>query len=271
MSDALYGLIGAVGGALVTAAAAYFGPLQIERRRLDQQRQEAESARAEMRRQAQEERQAQDAREALAVERAEKQAAIERIIHIRTSTREWSQLLARHVQDIARGRRVNLADFDVSMQQLREKTQKALDQVIQDGLWVIQSATSFGMHRQDRGGRAIDDPQHPSDLPSRGSSSLHPLQPGTSRPVSSYRQPALSPPPGDSSLTIPRSPVFHSLRTATELTREFAYEARRGNRGDIERLWVALDQVEDERAALNSALQQMIGRLHERDDPASAH
>ncbi|MFF1693715.1 hypothetical protein ACFVXC_08860 [Streptomyces sp. NPDC058257] len=90
MQEAVYGLLGAVGGAVVTAAAAYWGPLQAQKRSREQAEEE--------RRLAQERAEQEGAlvrREAAAAERRERQQAqVAVVARVRRSVGDWCQLLS---------------------------------------------------------------------------------------------------------------------------------------------------------------------------------
>ncbi len=146
MSETLYGVLGALGGALATSAAAYWGPLQMQRRSLA----EARLAAAEERAAAAEERAAVEAQAAVLREQArdeaqgaKRESATKRIIRIRTSTRDWSDLLARTIQDLGLGRTVDIERFDEQVLAARAEAQAAFDQALHDGLWLQQSAYGY--------------------------------------------------------------------------------------------------------------------------------
>ncbi|MGQ4713935.1 hypothetical protein ACUN22_09635 [Streptomyces anulatus] len=159
MSEAIYGLLGALSGALLTSGAAYWGPLQLQRRVLTADsersaaaRREAERDRAEAQRQAEQDRiatalsQESERSEAAAVKaHARREAEITRIISMRTTTRAWSDLLARTVQDLELRRPVTVEAFDSLVTSARDKAEAALDHALHDGIWIAQSAYGFPM------------------------------------------------------------------------------------------------------------------------------
>jgi hypothetical protein len=136
MSETLYGLLGVLGGALVTSAAAYWGPLQVQREQSRAALREAESARDEARRQSQ------------------KEGEVNRIISMRKATRAWSDLLARTIQDLGLGRPVRIEDFDAAVADAGDQAQLALDHALLDGIWIYQSSYGYPAHRAPAGGRS---------------------------------------------------------------------------------------------------------------------
>lgn len=133
MADALYGLLGVVGGSLVTAVAGIWGPLQLQRRELNRQRDELTRAQAESTR-------AQ--RDVLVAQ------AAEAIVLMRTAAREWEQLLKRFAQDLSAGRSVDVSDFDSAVWSVRQEALAAVDRsVVTVGIWVEQDGSpAFGLH-----------------------------------------------------------------------------------------------------------------------------
>lgn len=248
MSDALYGLLGGIGGAFITAVGAYFGPLQVERRRLQQQRQENADARAELRRQTDEQRELEATREALAVARNEGHASVERCIKIRTETRAWSQLLGRYIQDLAHGREIVVSDFDADLENVRGAAQSALDNAIHDGLWVPQRSSSFGPG-SGRSGR-VAFMFHHADPVSRRRIPPNPVRLRTSSRLVPAR-------------TTPTPPVITSLDKTTQAIRSAILGPQPCDQASVERLWRALDQVEAERASLNAVLHELITQPRE--------
>jgi hypothetical protein len=164
MPAALYGLLGAIGGAIITAAAAYWGPIQAQRRanaaaaeqaRLSREAEAAaraeELARAEVVRERAEQVARHRARErerdfgaenARRLKAARQHDAIERIIRVRTTNRVWCQTLGRYLEDLRAGRIVQVEDFDKDMRQDREDAQRAIDATIHDGFQVRQTTGS---------------------------------------------------------------------------------------------------------------------------------
>ena len=129
MSETLYGLLGVLGGALVTSAAAYWGPLQVQREQSNAARREAESARDE------------------ALRQSQKEGELNRIIGMRKATRAWSDLLARTIQDLGLGRPVRIEEFDAAESDARDQAHLALDHALHDGIWIYQSSYGYPAHR----------------------------------------------------------------------------------------------------------------------------
>ncbi|MFF5854448.1 hypothetical protein ACFY8B_02240 [Streptomyces sp. NPDC012751] len=117
MSETVYGLLGALGGALITAAGAYWGPLRVS---------------AAARRAA-----------AKAEGRARREAETTRIILMRTTTRTWRDLLARTIQDLELGLLVDIAAFDEAVTTARNSAQSALDHALHDGIWIQQTGYGY--------------------------------------------------------------------------------------------------------------------------------
>ncbi|MGV9565030.1 hypothetical protein [Streptomyces sp. NPDC003480] len=109
-SSAVYGAVGAIGGALIGAGAAVFGPLLVQRGSSRQQKE------AEVRNRASEE--------------------IERIIQIRSTGRAWQDTLERTVQDLEAGRRVDVDRFDEAINALEREAASAAYAAAADGVWV---------------------------------------------------------------------------------------------------------------------------------------
>ncbi|WP_369215588.1 hypothetical protein [Streptomyces flavofungini] len=117
MSETVVGLLGALGGSIVTAAAAYWGPVHV-----------ASAAR-------------RAAKEAEG--RARREAEPTRIIIMRTTTRAWRDLLARSIQDLELGLLVDIAAFDAALTTARDSAQSALDHALHDGVWIQQSGYGY--------------------------------------------------------------------------------------------------------------------------------
>jgi hypothetical protein len=175
MSETIFGVLGAMGGALATSAAAYWGPIQMQRRAFGEQRRQADIARRdaeaaseearrqadiartdaetaseEARRQAEHERAVaaslrQQEREeaASALAQARREAETTRIILVRATMRAWSDLLARAIQDLGLGRPVDIERYDEAVRTTRSEAQSALDHVLHDGLWIRQSGYGY--------------------------------------------------------------------------------------------------------------------------------
>jgi hypothetical protein len=164
VSAALYGLLGALGGALITAVAAYWGPLQAQRRATVAAAEQAwlargaeSAARAEERARAEDERaradavarhRAQERQREFAAENARREArehqhaAMDRIIRVITTNREWCQTLGKYLEDLRTGRIVQVEDFDRDVRDDRRAAQSAIDGTIRDGFRVRQTERS---------------------------------------------------------------------------------------------------------------------------------
>ncbi|MEK0098589.1 hypothetical protein WDA79_08770 [Streptomyces sp. A475] len=153
MSDALYGLIGALAGSAITAATAYVGPLHLQRRSLAEARQE--TARARQREEdAREAARLREAEQARTVEqrqyeerrRAERTEAFMRLTRIRSTTREWDALLHRYEQDLTWRRSPSVENFDQEMEQVARDARAAVDEAAHDGVRVPQGPGSPSYH-----------------------------------------------------------------------------------------------------------------------------
>jgi hypothetical protein len=171
MSDALYGLLGALGGALISAAAAYWGPIQAQRRanaaaaeqaRVARETEAAaraeELARAEVQREydkqvarhRERERQRDFAAEnQRRADKDERHSAIERVIRIRTTNRAWCQTLGRYLEDLTAGRIIRVEDFDKEVRHDRDDAQSAIDMTMHDGFMVRQTDRSPALPPQE--------------------------------------------------------------------------------------------------------------------------
>ncbi|MET9451821.1 hypothetical protein [Streptomyces cinerochromogenes] len=107
---AVYGAVGAVGGALIGAGAAVWGPLLVQRGSSREQKE------AEARRRAGEE--------------------VERIVQIRSTGRAWQDTLERTVQDLEAGRPVDIDRFDETIGGLEREAAAAAYAAAVDGMWV---------------------------------------------------------------------------------------------------------------------------------------
>ncbi|MFI5689653.1 hypothetical protein [Streptomyces sp. NPDC051636] len=147
MGDAFYGLVGALGGGLITSCAAYFGPLHVQRVALRRHQQEAEETLRQQREEAERSRRQneialEEARSAarIADYQARRESETARIIRIRSTTRTWSEFLIEIHQNLTSQIPVDLNRFDEEIQRIRADAQSALDDVLHDGIWIQQSA-----------------------------------------------------------------------------------------------------------------------------------
>ncbi|MFI1097893.1 hypothetical protein [Streptomyces sp. NPDC020917] len=161
---ALYGLIGAVGGAMLGAGGAVVGPLLLHRResgeRREAERRETDERRETQRREAEErretlrlqeemaqqqrqfelrvaelERRAESERERTADLRARQEAVTARMARMRAATREWHLVLADAYSTLSRGKPVDPAAFEASWRKARSAVNEAFDEALRDGLW----------------------------------------------------------------------------------------------------------------------------------------
>jgi hypothetical protein len=132
VSQALYGMLGALGGALFTGTIAYFGPIQMQRRAFAEQREQAAAARRDS-----------ETATLRASGRADREAETTRIVLMRTTTRTWRDLLARTVQDLELGLLVEIAPFDEALDVARGGAKSALDHALHDGIWIHHSAYGY--------------------------------------------------------------------------------------------------------------------------------
>lgn len=112
VSEAVFGLLGALGGALITAAAAYWGPWRV-----------AQAAREEA---------------WLVDARARRDAEISRIILMRTTARTWRDLLADSIAMLGLGVPVDRTSFEEKVTAARNAAQSAFDHALHDGIWIPQ-------------------------------------------------------------------------------------------------------------------------------------
>ncbi|MFE6904012.1 hypothetical protein ACFVFJ_45655 [Streptomyces sp. NPDC057717] len=120
-SAAIYGLVGAVGGALIGAGGAVYGPLLLHRR-TSQHQQEQSRAQETMRR-------SED-------QAVRKDAEVARIINVRATLGGWIGLLQAAFEDLEAGCSVDIDHFDEAIANAREEAGKAIDQALVDGMWI---------------------------------------------------------------------------------------------------------------------------------------
>ncbi|MGP4004469.1 hypothetical protein [Streptomyces sp. 8N706] len=110
--NALYGLVGAVAGALVTGVAGIFGPLKLQKRNAEQQY-------------------ATDRRTSDDVE-------VQRLIDLRTTVRAWHTALQDIAQELELGRSVDFERFEQVVHGRREAASAAIDAGIRSDVYVHQ-------------------------------------------------------------------------------------------------------------------------------------
>ncbi|MFE2736754.1 hypothetical protein [Streptomyces sp. NPDC057889] len=135
MSDAVYGLVGALGGSLVTAAVAYWGPLHQQRevaKQAELQR-SAELRRAEIEIEAAR-AQAEEARKHL-----RNQAEIGRLVDVRSTLRAWELVLDDAFLEMRISSTFDVDRFRETEQEAMAKGLRALDEVMHDDWYVVIS------------------------------------------------------------------------------------------------------------------------------------
>ncbi|MFI0156464.1 hypothetical protein [Streptomyces lydicus] len=114
-TGALYGLLGALGGAAAAGLAAVYGPLRLHRRQAEQKAKE-EKAR-----------------------QSERETA--RLLKMRTTGRAWIDALERVVQDLQAHHSVEVDRFDEIMVQLSREATEAGHALAHNGLWLESQDT----------------------------------------------------------------------------------------------------------------------------------
>lgn len=156
MSDAVYGLIGVLGGSLVTAAVAYWGPLHQQREvaRQAESQQHADMRRAEMEIEAAR-AQAEEARR-----HVRNQAEIGRLVDVRSTLRSWQLVLDVALAEMQLAGALNLDRFRDQEHQAMTKSLRALDEVMHDHWYVRISQygdeTSPPTHRSSPHGPLVE-------------------------------------------------------------------------------------------------------------------
>ncbi|MFF8029015.1 hypothetical protein ACFZDJ_49755 [Streptomyces sp. NPDC007896] len=112
---ALYGLLGAVGGAAVASLATVYGPLRLHRRQAEQKASEEQA----------------------------RQSGIEiaRLLKMRTTGRAWIDALERFVQDLQAHHPVDVDRFDEIMVQVSREATEAGHALAHSGLWLESQDT----------------------------------------------------------------------------------------------------------------------------------
>ncbi|MFF4353823.1 hypothetical protein [Streptomyces sp. NPDC001530] len=132
MSDAVYGLVGALGGSLLTAAVAYWGPLHQQREAAKQ----AELQRSADLRRAEMEIEAARAQAEEARRHVEIQAQIGRLVEVRSTLRAWQFLLDGALAEMKVVGSLDLDRFREEEQEAMRKGVRALDEVMHDQWYV---------------------------------------------------------------------------------------------------------------------------------------
>ncbi|MFF1418381.1 hypothetical protein [Streptomyces sp. NPDC058280] len=123
---ALFGLIGAVGGAALGAGAAVIGPMLLHRQQARLHRDEV--GRTE--------------------EREDREALTRRLINVRASTRNYPGFLARSYREISGGNRVSPEVFESDFEAIHSELNSAFDEALLDGIWFAHArAANFLIER----------------------------------------------------------------------------------------------------------------------------
>ncbi|MEU3136353.1 hypothetical protein ABZ691_26670 [Streptomyces sp. NPDC006854] len=128
MSDAMYGLLGALGGAIVAGTATFYGPLQLQKRALREASAERNLAhtRAEADRQAELQR-----------------AQVARVVQVRKAMAVWDNLLVRTFHLRENGS-VDIEAFHHAAERARADASTALYEALNDGLYIPTTQGSDG-------------------------------------------------------------------------------------------------------------------------------
>ncbi|MFD9220013.1 hypothetical protein ACFWDI_08305 [Streptomyces sp. NPDC060064] len=109
-TSALYGLLGALGGAGFTGLAAFYGPLRLHRRQAEQ--------------------------EASGAHEKRKEAEVARLLRMRTTGRAWLDALERTVQDLQANRPPDVDRFDEIVSRIRGEATEAGYGLAHSGIWL---------------------------------------------------------------------------------------------------------------------------------------
>ncbi|MFC9627688.1 hypothetical protein ACFTXM_49835 [Streptomyces sp. NPDC056930] len=114
-TGALYGLLGAVGGAAVASLATVYGPLRLHRRQAEQKASEEQARQSEI--------------------------EIARLLKMRTTGRAWIDALERFVQDLQAHHPVDIDRFDEITVQVSREATEAGHMLAHSGLWLESQDT----------------------------------------------------------------------------------------------------------------------------------
>lgn len=128
MSDAVYGLLGALAGAIVAGAATFYGPLQVQKRAL---------------REASAERQSTLASAAASRQSESQRAQVARVVQVRKAMAAWDNLLWRTFRLLENGI-VDPMVFSQAAEQVRTDASTALYEALNDGLYIPGTQGSDG-------------------------------------------------------------------------------------------------------------------------------
>ncbi|MFE7528368.1 hypothetical protein ACFU7Y_22000 [Kitasatospora sp. NPDC057542] len=109
-NSALYGLLGALGGASAAGLAAVYGPLRLHRRQAEQKASEEQTRQSE--------------------------TEIARLLKMRTTGRAWIDALERFVQDLQTHHPVDVNRFDEITAHVRQEATEAGHALAHNGLWL---------------------------------------------------------------------------------------------------------------------------------------
>ena len=131
---ALYGLVGAIGGAALGAGAAVVGPMLLHRQQASERRRQ--EARLEQRELGQ--AQLESERE----ERRSREGLAQRLINLRATTRSYQELLQETLLTLQSGREVDLGAFEVDLAATHSALNSAFDEALLDGIWFAHAASA---------------------------------------------------------------------------------------------------------------------------------
>ncbi|WP_406156455.1 hypothetical protein OG298_02125 [Streptomyces sp. NBC_01005] len=139
VSDAVYGLLGALGGAIVAATATFYGPLQLQKRALRESSAERDSTHAHAHAHAEANRQSELQR-----------AQVARVVQVRKAMAAWDSLLARTFRLLGNGI-VDPGAFHQAAERARVDASTALYEALNDGLYIPATQGSDGRERLEFG------------------------------------------------------------------------------------------------------------------------
>jgi hypothetical protein len=135
VSDAVYGLLGALGGAIVAGTATFYGPLQLQKRALREASAERDSTHAH----------------AEATRQSELQRAqVARVVQVRKAMAAWDNLLGRTFRLLGNGI-VDPGAFHQAAEQARVDATTALYEALNDGLYIPATQGTDGRERLEFG------------------------------------------------------------------------------------------------------------------------
>ncbi|WP_381805657.1 hypothetical protein [Streptomyces niveus] len=135
MSDAMYGLLGALGGAIVAGVATFYGPLQLQKRALREASAERDSAQAHA-----------EANRQSELERAQ----VARVVQVRKAVAAWDNLLGQTFRLVENGI-VDSGAFHQGAERARADASTALYEALNDGLYIPATQGSDARERLEFG------------------------------------------------------------------------------------------------------------------------